>query len=223
MASANTVETRVITMKLAKLMLALGLGLLFSFAPTPSAHANAATQASPEGARQLIEGMAQEAISVLSEKNTTIIKQKFSDLLRSGFDIDGIARFTLGRHWRTATPEQQREYSTLFANYVVGIYANRFQAYSGEELKVVGIKPDGEGYIVNSTIAKPGAPNPIKVDWMLSKGQDNMLRVRDVVIEGVSMGITQRSEFSTIVQNSGGNIEGLLSQLRSRLAQNNRH
>lgn len=210
-------------MTLAKLMLALGLGLLFSFTPTPSAHANAATQASQDGARQLIEGMAQEAISVLGQKNTATIKQKFSDLLRSGFDIDGIARFTLGRYWRTATPEQQSEYSTLFANYIVGIYANRFQAYSGEELKVVAIKPDGDGYIVNSTIAKPGAPSAIKVDWILSKGKDDMLRVRDVVIEGVSMGITQRSEFATIVQNNGGNVEALLNQLRTRLAQTAQH
>ncbi len=189
--------------------------LLFVAAPVA---AHAATPATPEGARALIEGMAQEAIGVLSAKSPPeVIKAKFNDLLISGFDIEQISKFTLGRYGRTATQSQQDEYRKLFADYIVGIYANRFKSYSGEQLAVNSIRADGDDYLVGTSIASPGNPTPVSVDWKLGKGPDGLLRVRDVIIENVSMSITQRSEFASILQNAGGNVDVLNAQLRAKL------
>ena len=68
-------------------------------------------------------------------------------ILGNTFDVPGIAKFALGRYWRTLTPEQQTEYTGLFEQMVVKTYADRFSDYNGEQFKVTGSRPDGDGAI----------------------------------------------------------------------------
>jgi len=170
------------------------------------------------GARDLIEGMAQQAITVLGAKDRTDadIKAKFHDLLVGGFDVPTIGRFVLGRAWRDATPAQQTEYLSLFENYVVGIYANRFKEYSGETLEITGQKDVDDATVVSSRINRPNGAPAVAVDWKIKQGEDGIWRVQDVIIEQVSMSISQRSEFASVIQNGGGKLEALLAQLRAR-------
>jgi len=174
--------------------------------------------ASADGPRDLIEGMAQQAISVLGAKDRSDadIKSKFHQLLVGGFNVQGIGRFVLGRAARDITPEQNAEYIKLFEEYVVGIYANRFKEYSGETLEVIGEKSLDDVTIVNTRINRPNGAPPVLVDWKVKKGDGGQWRVEDVIIEQVSMSISQRSEFASVIQNGGGRIEALLNQLRSR-------
>lgn len=179
-----------------------------------------AMDANPEKARALVDGMAQEAISVLAAPNKTDeqIRTKFHDILQTSFDFDAIARFVLGRYWRVATPEQQAEYLKLFGEYVVGVYANRFKAYSGETISITSARGDGNTAIVTSKINLTGGQPPVQVEWKVEPDDSGKYRVTDVIIEQVSMSITQRSEFATIIQNNGGKVEALLALLRSRTA-----
>ena len=179
----------------------------------------AAKELAPEAAaKALIEGMATEAIEVLADKNRTpaLIQTKFNALLSKGFDLNYIGRFVLARYWRNTTPAQQADYLKLFQDYIVGIYANRFAAYSGETLVVGDAKIDGDDVIVASRINRTNGAPPVAVDWRVQKSEDGQYRVIDVIIEQVSMGITQRSEFSSIIQNGGGRVEALLAQLRAK-------
>lgn len=166
----------------------------------------------------LIDGMAKEAISVLSASGRTDaqIKAKFHELLAEGFNLPTIGRFVLGRYWKEADAAQQAEYLKLFEDYVVGIYANRFKAYSGETLAVTGVKDVGDYTLVSSKIERPAGGQPVVVDWKLAKVGNGKWQVEDVIIEQVSMSISQRSEFATIIQNGGGKIEALLAQLRAK-------
>jgi phospholipid transport system substrate-binding protein len=192
----------------AGLVLALVLGFSQAACATPS----------PDAARSLVDGMAGEAISTLSAPGRTDeqIRTKFHEILARNFDLPGIARFVLGRYWRIATPEQQTEYLKLFENYIVGIYANRFKNYSGETVQVTGAKPDGDNVTVASTINLSGGAQPVLVEWKIGDSTDGAPRVNDVIIEQVSMSLTQRSEFATLIQNNGGKVEALLAQLRAK-------
>lgn len=174
---------------------------------------------SEAAAKALIDGMAGDAISVLSApgRSDAQIADKFHQILKQNFDIPGISRFVLGRFWRSATPEQLAEYETLFEDYVVGIYANRFKQYSGETVSVIGSRVDGDNIIVSSTINLTGGAKPVLVEWKVSNDDAGKPRVEDVIIEQVSMSITQRSEFSTIIQNGNGKVDVLLSQLRAKV------
>ncbi len=141
---------------------------------------------------------------------------RFRALLDGHFDIPAIAKFTLGRYWRTATEEQRAEFRQLFEDFIVQSYSTRFAEYHGEAFKVVGSNNDERGTVVHSRIDMPSSED-VRVDWHL-RPRDGSFAIVDIVVEGVSMAVTQRSEFASVIQSRGG-VAGLLDALRAKNAQ----
>jgi len=142
---------------------------------------------------------------------------RFRALLDEHFDMAAIAKFTLGRYWRTATEEQRTEFRQLFEDFIVQSYSTRFAEYHGEGFVVVGSTTDERGTtVVHSKIDMPSSED-IRVDWRL-RAADGGFTIVDIVVEGVSMAVTQRSEFASVIQSRGG-IAGLLDALRAKNAQ----
>lgn len=143
-------------------------------------------------------------------------ESRFRVLFIKDFDIPAIGRFALGRYWRTATPAQQQEFIQLFENMVVRTYASKFKEYSGQKLRVTGAREEGEGRaIVSSEIGGPSATRPIRIDWRVAKGPDGN-KIYDVIVEGVSMSVTEQQDFGSAIQRQGGGVDGLLAQLREK-------
>lgn len=86
--------------------------------------------------------------------------------------------------------------------------------YLGEQFRVTGERPDGEVTLVQSEVFKPGS-QPAKVDWRVNTAGAQP-KIVDVIVEGVSMAVTQRSEFAAVIQRNGGNVDGLISALRQK-------
>ncbi|WP_029011160.1 MlaC/ttg2D family ABC transporter substrate-binding protein [Azospirillum halopraeferens] len=177
-------------------------------------------QPADAGARDFIERLGNEAISTFAR--TDLSRQQalssFTRLLHEGFDVPYIGRWVLGRHWNAATPQQQQEYLNLFERLIVDTYANRFLEYSGETFRIAGSRPEGErDTMVQTQIVRPAGP-PVQVEWRVRQQAPGTFKIIDVVVEGVSMGVTQRSEFASVVQSRGG-ITGLIDALRSRVSQ----
>ena len=162
--------------------------------------------------------MADKAIAALAEDHITREEQvrRFRALLNEHFAVKTIGRWVLGRYWRKATKKERGEYLTLFEELIVATYVDRFTKYSGETLSVVSTAPKGKkDTMVFSHIKRLDGDPPLKVNWrvrMLKGGH----RIVDVMVEGISMGQTQRSEFASVIRKNGGKIEGLLSELRER-------
>lgn len=168
-------------------------------------------------ARLFIDSMGQEAIGFLADSSLgqEEKERRFRALLDEHFDMKTIGRFTLGSHWRSLTPQQQAEYQKLFEDLIVSIYAQRFADYKGQTFRVAESQPTGEtDYIVRSHIV-PDAGRQIPVNWHV-RYKNGSFRIVDVVIEEVSMAITKRAEFASIIQRGGGNAETLLGHLRER-------
>ncbi len=141
---------------------------------------------------------------------------RFRELLRDYFDVNGIGQFVLGRYWRTATPQEQQEFLKLFQEYVAQAYSGRLGEYAGEPFRVVGNRPNGDEIIVSSQVVRSGG-NPIQIDWYVVN-QGGKPKIADVYVAGVSMKVTQRDEFASIIQRDGGKIDGLLNRLRQKTA-----
>lgn len=168
------------------------------------------------GPAEFIRDMGREAIDSLTAHNlTTNERQKrFRDILKRAFDMRTIARFTLGRYWRVASKQERQEYYGLFEDFIVQAYAIRFQDYSGQAFEVGKVQEiNKRDKWVLSKIIQPKGP-PIQIHWRVRSGNGH--RIVDVVVEGISMGITQRDEFASVIRNSGGKIAGLLDALRKK-------
>jgi phospholipid transport system substrate-binding protein len=166
-----------------------------------------------------ISDLGERAINVLtSTKSEPERETAFRKLFDEGFDVPGIARFVLGPYWRTATDAQRDEFTKLFEAYIIHAYVVRFSAYSGQQLKVTGSRPEGDNALVNSQITGINNSPPVKVDWRVAK-LDTGYKITDVIVEGVSMAVTERQEFASVIQRGGGQLEALLKALRERSGQ----
>ncbi len=156
------------------------------------------------------------AVGVLAKKIPPAERQaRFRQLFQSDFDGLAIAQFVLGRYWRSASEEERTEFLKLFEDYVVYVYGTRLSDFNGETFKVRSSRTDENGTIVSTDVFSPGANAPIKVDWRLV-AKNGGFKITDVVIEGISLMVTQRSEFASIIQRHGGQVGGLLTLMREK-------
>jgi len=163
------------------------------------------------------------AVEVLNKKSDPALRQeRFRQLFHADFDCPGIARFVLGRYWRDASEEEQKDFVKLFEEYVVFVYTARLSNFGGQDFKIRGSRSDGDGVMVSTDVFSPGGSSPLKIDWRLVS-DNGAYKINDVIVEGVSMLVTQRSEFASIVQRNGGQVRGLLAMMREKTASASAH
>ena len=190
---------------LATLILLIGLTLLTATSDAVAADPSA-----------FMTGLWSRTVEVLSKKVPREERlARFRQLFQTDFDSPGIARFVLGRYWRSASEQEQQEYLKLFEDYVVFVYGTRLSSFNGETFKVRGSRTDESGTIVSTDIISPSGEAPIKVDWQLIADHGSF-KINDVIIEGISMLVTQRSEFASVIQRHGGQVSELLAMMRER-------
>ena len=192
---------------------------VFALTLSLAAFAPVAARAAPTdtGPGAFVNELGNEVIHMLGNADLPPAEREreFRRLFLKGFDIDRISQFVLGRHWRTATEAQRAEYQRLFGDYIVCAYLQRLNQYSGESFVIKDARTDASGEsVVHSMVERDNRP-PVRVDWRV-RGPDSEYKIIDVVIEGVSMAITHRSEFAAVIQQGGGSITALLDALRRR-------
>jgi phospholipid transport system substrate-binding protein len=187
------------------------LAILSLLVPARSAQAT-----DPQAAAAFVQSVSSQAIQILRQTgDRAALESAFQRLMEENVDMPRVARFTLAKYWRQASPQQQQEYERLFKTYMVHIYSSRLSQYSGETVKVTGATPQNDNQVlVHSQITRPAGQPPVSVDWRVRQdAQGNKLV--DIVVEGISMAITQRSEFASIIDNNGGNVDALLDKMRA--------
>jgi phospholipid transport system substrate-binding protein len=169
-----------------------------------------------------IRSLADRAIDTLTDSGITTEarRDKFRDLFREGFAINGIARFVLGRHWRGASDVDRTEYLVLFEDCVVNTWADRFSEYSGQKFTVddaVNAPSAHQAERVAIVRSKffTDPRTPIRIDWRVANRGD-IYKITDVSVEGISMANTQRDEFSSVIRSNRGEISALLEILRKK-------
>ncbi|MFA4995484.1 MAG: ABC transporter substrate-binding protein [Bdellovibrionales bacterium] len=171
---------------------------------------------------KFVQELGNSAIKIVANKqlNANQRSTEFSKILSDGFDLKTIGRFVIGRAWHQATPAQKDEYLDLFKALVIRNYGSRMTLYTGEGFKVVATRPESDmDTVVLSQISHPDGSKPTEIDWRVRQ-RDGKIGVIDVVVEGVSLSVTQKQEYASVIQNNGGSIEGLLKVMRTQLEKN---
>jgi phospholipid transport system substrate-binding protein len=170
-------------------------------------------------ATDFIRNLGQELVSAIDSSDPIARRrEKVATILRRKVDIDGVGRFVLGRWWRQASPAEHQEYSRLFEETLVNNLSARLGEYRGVRLSLDRAPQRSEdGVLVNTVIIRPNAAH-FSLDWRVGEvgGQP---KVMDVIAEGTSLRLTQRSEYSSVIQNHGGQVAALLAAMRNQLQQ----
>jgi len=168
-----------------------------------------------DGSAAFIKTLAAQAIDILQPSGSKIEAREaqFRELLSAGFDMPFIARFVLGKYWRKSTPQQRADYQALFTDFILQSYSRRMGGFSGETFTVSGARAAGKKDVLVRTQIDRAGGLAIKAEWRV-RPKDGRYRIIDIMVEGVSMAVTQRSEFNAVVRQHG--MQGLLQILRAR-------
>jgi phospholipid transport system substrate-binding protein len=159
--------------------------------------------AAAQSASALVQNLGGEVLAILKSGTPEDQRRsKFRELFAKRFAVAEMAQFSLGHHWRNINDQQRKEYVEIFRDYVASIYANRFAGYSGEQFKVVDERADAnDSRQVSAEIVQPKGNNTALAFRVTHADGD--FRIVDVKVEGVSLLVTKRSEFNSMIQRKG--------------------
>nr|WP_172327126.1 ABC transporter substrate-binding protein [Mangrovicoccus sp. HB161399] len=160
-----------------------------------------------------VQGMAADIEKTInSGKSDAQMYQAFEQLMNKYADMDVIARFALGPAARTASSSEMSGYTAAFRTYLSKKYGARFREFIGGDIQVQGSRTDKRAVIVSAK-AKPKGQAAVAVDFHVS---DRSGKVFNVILEGVNLLTTERTEITSLLDQQGGSIPKLTAELKKR-------
>ena len=140
---------------------------------------------------------------------------KLKEIASDTVDINGIGYYTLGVYRKNINDEQLKQYNLLFRQYFLKSFSSRLAEYSNPEIKVVSKKKLNKNYTMVSSVLVSTEQRPeVKIDWRIYTKNPENPKIRDLIIEGLSLARTQKEEFSSIIQSNDGDINALFSTFK---------
>ncbi len=137
-------------------------------------------------------------------------------LIRRGFDLDLTSQLVLGKYWNRASQAHRQAFRELFAQYLLHSYARHLKAYRVETLAIVSSNPVGKSdFLVETRVEGAAENDPANPVWRL-RLRDGGFKIIDVHVDGISLALTERSQFGSVIRRNG--FDGMLSALRKRVA-----
>ena len=129
-------------------------------------------------------------------------------------DFEEATRLAVGRAWSQASAEQKRRLTEEFRRMLVRTYSSAITSYQGQTMKVlpVRMKPGDTEATVRNHYIRPGA-KPVQLDFAMHQTAGGW-KIYDIVVEGVSLVLTYRSEFDAVVKQEG--IDGLIKRIAAK-------
>ncbi len=178
--------------------------------------ARPARAADPDSAAAFVDQLLKELLAIANGSQPVADKRTaLAGVVAARVDVDAVARFCLGRFWRTATAPQQAEYTQLFRRVLIKNISEKVGEYQGVTYTLGRAVKRESDIAVASVLNRPGnAPN--KVDWVIEA--EGAPKVIDVIAEGSSLRLTQRSDYSAYLARNGNNVQALIEALKQQAA-----
>jgi phospholipid transport system substrate-binding protein len=197
-----------------RLLLAAALGLTGAL---PYRRAQAAIDAAR--ASTFIQTTGNDLVGAINSNSPVATRRAaVAGILRRAVDIEGVGRFILGRFWRTAAPAEQQEYTRLFEETLIHNLASRFGEYQGVKFTLGRSQANTEDDVMVSTAVERPNTAAFTLDWRVADigGQPKII---DMIAEGTSLRLTQRSEYASVIQRNSGQVSALLAAMRQQITQ----
>ena len=169
------------------------------------------------GAKVFLDKVAADVLAIVKDSGASkeAKQKKIEALFADKVDIAFVAKFVLGKHWRTATPKQQQDYMTAYKPFILKNYASKLTTYSGQTYVLKNQHMEDNIAVVTMEIVDASGTNVV-VDYRLGDAGAGKYKINDIVVEGVSLLTTQRAEFGSIVEQH--NVDYLITALQKQVA-----
>lgn len=194
-----------------RILIALGAAGLIAALPPALAQGAGAAQAT-----SLVQTLGSQLVAIVNGSGTTAEKQvRVAPLIERDVDVDGIARFCLGRFWRAATPQQQQDYVRAFHKVMLGSITSKLGEFKGVGFAMTQTAQREGATLVGTRITRPNQ-EPALVQWVVDQ-VDGQPKIVDLIAEGTSLRLTQRSDYASFLSRNGGNLDALIAAMRRQV------
>jgi phospholipid transport system substrate-binding protein len=180
----------------------------------------AQAQVATADAERAVQELAAQIWQLLGQSDERGRVDAIAALLENATDVELLSRLVLARYWRQLNDEQRARYQTLFREVVMRTFARRLNQYAQdaqgpleERFAITSSAPAGKQDVLVRSRVRPESGKTLAVDWRLREGDTGPVII-DVIIEGVSLLVSQRSEFAAVIERS--DMEGLLAEMQAR-------
>ena len=178
---------------------------------------NVTADSNAEGSKSFVEKLGKEVIEKVSDEKLTDSQRRsnFRYLYLNAFDNFYISRFVLGRYWKRIDKSVREEFIKTFNDYIVSTYAPKFKGWQGE-FKAVDALIEKNFYNVKMDVINKDGP-VLKLIWKIYLDKNKNFKILDVNIDGVSMLVTQRAEFMSVIKNNPDGVIGLIKAMKKKI------
>jgi phospholipid transport system substrate-binding protein len=189
------------------------LALLLALPLAPATAATEPQEVVRETADQMLGKLRSHRTEL--DADPSLIYGMVQEIVLPRFDFELISRYVLGRYWRQASAAQQQAFIEGFRSLLVRTYAHALLNYSDQDIRYLSVRADKDGdrVLVPTQVAAAGAP-AIPIDYKLYRDGGGAWRVYDVVIDGISLVSTYRSNFNSQIGRVG--IDGVIESMQQR-------
>jgi phospholipid transport system substrate-binding protein len=192
--------------------LTAGLMIAGSALLAPHARAQAVEKASA-----FVQQTGNQLVGIVNGAQSAAQKrQAITQILEGAVDVDEIARFCLGRFWRTASPDQQKRFIAAFHEVLVTNISSKLGEYQGVKLTVQHGRQQDDQVIVTTEVDRPNNP-PTTVDWVI-EAPATAPKIVDVVAEGTSLRLTQRQDYASYLTRNNNDVNALINAMKEQTA-----
>ena len=169
----------------------------------------------------LIKQTSEKVLSALDknskdyEEDPDKIYQLVNDIILPHLDFKAMSRLALGKNWRKATDDQQLRFVDAFKDMLIRTYSKSLTEYAGQKIEFLPYLPPAEGkkVVVVKTQIKQDTGPVIPIDYKL-RIKNDIWKVYDIKIDGISLVTNYRSSFASDVNKVG--MDGLIEKLKSK-------
>jgi len=189
------------------------LALFFVVATAAFLAAPSAQAAADPG--KLIEQLIAEISDIARTKTGADRQAAMRQVVQDKFDLASVGRAALGTYWDQASEQQRARFLAAVEASEARAYSERLGRHAGYSVTIIQVKPRAEGsWLVASRLNQQGG-SPIAVEWEVHQSERG-LRVGDVRVEGISLALIMRTDYSAVILANAGQVEPLVRKLEAR-------
>lgn len=177
----------------------------------------AAAQEAPDAMVKRVAGEVMEIIKTdpkVRAGDQARIREVVEAKLLPNFDFERITALAMGRNWRQATPEQQKQLVEQFRQLLVRTYSGALTQYKDQTMDYKPLRgdPNASEVTVRTEVVRQGQA-PVQIDYSMAKGPSGW-KVYDVIVGGVSLVTNYRDEFNEQIKSGG--VDNLIKTLQAK-------
>ena len=169
-----------------------------------------------EQSKYFVENLGKQVIEKVSNVNLSESERiiNFRNLYLDSFDNYYISRFVLGQYWKRLDSDMRKQFVKSFNDYIVNTYAPKFKGWEGT-FEATDSLLENNYYNVKMNVLNKDGPT-LQFMWKIYLDKNKNFKILDVNIDGVSMLVTQRAEFMSVIKNNPKGVIGLIEAMEKK-------